>query len=69
MFAIAFFEARQRLKLMSTWVYFLGFLALTMLWMAAAGGFFKGASVTFGSQLIDSPRSLMFTTSFLGSSA
>ena len=67
MFAIAFFEARQRLKLMSTWVYFLGFLALTMLWMAAAGGFFKGASVTFGSQLIDSPRSLMFTTSFLGS--
>ena len=67
MFAIAFFEARQRLKLLSTWVYFFGFLALTMLWMAAAGGFFKGASVTFGSQLIDSPRSLMFTTSFLGS--
>ncbi|MTV38218.1 ABC transporter permease/M1 family aminopeptidase [Duganella radicis] len=67
MFAIAFFEARQRLKLLSTWVYFLGFLALTMLWMAAAGGFFKGASITFGSQLIDSPRSLMFTTSFLGS--
>jgi hypothetical protein len=67
MFAIALFEARQRLKLLSTWVYFFGFLALTMLWMAAAGGFFKGASVTFGSQLIDSPRSLMFTTSFLGS--
>jgi ABC-2 type transport system permease protein len=67
MFAIALFEARQRLKLLSTWVYFLGFLALSMLWMAAAGGFFKGASITFGSQLIDSPRSLMFTTSFLGS--
>jgi ABC-type transport system involved in multi-copper enzyme maturation permease subunit len=67
MLAIALFEARQRLKLPSTWVYFLGFLALSMLWMAAAGGFFKGASITFGSQLIDSPRSLMFTTSFLGS--
>ncbi|CAN7283481.1 ABC transporter permease/M1 family aminopeptidase [Duganella sp. LjRoot269] len=67
MFAIALFEARQRLKLLSTWVYFAGFLALSLLWMMAAGGFFKGASVTFGSQLIDSPRSLMFTTSFLGS--
>ncbi|TFW31261.1 ABC transporter permease/M1 family aminopeptidase [Duganella callida] len=67
MLAIALFEARQRLKLLSTWVYFAGFLALTMLWMAAAGGYFKGASVSFGSQLIDSPRSLMFTTSFLGS--
>src|SRR3954463_2191097 len=65
--AIAGFEARQRLKLLSTWVYFAGFLALSMLWMMAAGGFFKEASVTFGSQLIDSPRSLMFTTSFLGS--
>jgi ABC-2 type transport system permease protein len=67
MLAIALFEARQRLKLLSTWVYFAGFLALSMLWMMAAGGFFKEASVTFGSQLIDSPRSLMFTTSFLGS--
>ncbi|NYE63864.1 ABC-type transport system involved in multi-copper enzyme maturation permease subunit [Duganella sp. 1224] len=67
MFAIALFEARQRLKLLSTWVYFFGFLALAMLWMMAAGGFFKGASITFGSQLIDSPRALMFTTSFLGS--
>lgn len=67
MFAIAYFEARQRLKLLSTWVYFVGFLALSMLWMAAAGGFFKGASISFGSQLIDSPRSLMFTTSYLGS--
>jgi hypothetical protein len=67
MLAIALFEARQRLKLLSTWVYFAGFLALSVLWMMAAGGFFKQASVSFGSQLIDSPRSLMFTTSFLGS--
>ena len=67
MFAIAYFEARQRLKLLSTWVYFVGFLALSLLWMAAAGGFFKGASVTFGSLAINSPRSLMFTVSALGS--
>jgi hypothetical protein len=67
MFAIAFFEARQRLKLLSTWVYFLGFLALSLLWMAAAGGFFKEAQVTFGSLAINSPRSLMFTVSALGS--
>jgi ABC-2 type transport system permease protein len=67
MFAIALFEARQRLKLLSTWVYFSMFLLLSLLWMAAAGGVFKGATVTFGSLLIDSPRSLMFTTSFLGS--
>jgi hypothetical protein len=67
MLAIALFEARQRLLLLSTWVYFAGFLALSMLWMMAAGGFFKEAAVTFGNQFIDSPRSLMFTTSFLGS--
>jgi ABC-2 type transport system permease protein len=67
MFAIASFEARQRLKLLSTWVYFAGFLALALLWMAAAGGAFKQASVSFGSQLIDSPRSLMLTASYLGS--
>ena len=68
MLAIAFFEARQRLKLLSTWVYFGMFLALAMLWMAAAGGVFKEATVTFGGRLlIDSPRSVMITASFLGS--
>jgi len=67
MFAIAFFEARQRLKLISTWVYFVGFLVLALLWMAAAGGAFKEASVSFGSLVINSPRSLMITTSFLAS--
>ena len=35
--AIARFEAGQRLRLLSTWVYFGVFLALAMLWMAAAG--------------------------------
>ena len=67
MFAIAYFEARQRLKLLSTWVYFGGFLALSLLWMAAAGGLFKEASVSFGNMTINSPRSLMFTVSALGS--
>jgi hypothetical protein len=67
MLAIALFEARQRLKLLSTWVYFAGFLALALLWMAAAGGFFKEASISFGSLTINSPRSLMFSVSVLGS--
>ena len=67
MFAIARFEARQRLKLLSTWVYFAMFLALAMLWMAAAGGVFKEASISFGGKfLINAPRSLAFTCSLLG---
>src|SRR5476649_2710436 len=67
MFSIAYFGARQRLKLLSTWVYFAGFFLLALLWMAAAGGFFKGASISFGSQFINSPRSLMFSNCFIGS--
>lgn len=68
MFAIALFEARQRFKLLSTWVYFCLFLALSMLWMAAAGGVFKGVYVVFGSKiLINSPRSVLFTVSYLAS--
>src|SRR5471032_2645199 len=67
MFAIASFEARQRLKLLSTWVYFLMFLALAMLWMATAGGVFKEATISFGGKfLINAPRSLAFTCSVLG---
>ncbi|NHZ82032.1 hypothetical protein F2P44_22530 [Massilia sp. CCM 8695] len=67
MLAIALFEARQRLKLLSTWVYFGMFFALAMLWMAAAGGVFKDAYVTFGGRLfINSPRSIALTVAFLG---
>jgi hypothetical protein len=67
MFAIALFEARQRLKMLSTWVYFGMFLLLALLWMAAAGGVFKEATVTFGGRVfINAPRSIMFTASFLG---
>lgn len=67
LFAIARFEARQRLKLLSTWIYFGMFLALAMLWMAAAGGAFKDALVTFGGRvLINAPRQVALTASFLG---
>jgi ABC-2 type transport system permease protein len=65
--AIARFEARQRLKLLSTWVYFALFLALAMLWMAAAGGVFKDAVVSFGGRtFINAPRSVALTEAFLG---
>ena len=67
MFAIALFEAKQRLKLLSTWVYFGMFMLLAILWMAAAGGVFKEAMVTFGGRVfINAPRSIMLTSSFLG---
>ncbi|MCY0915869.1 ABC transporter permease/M1 family aminopeptidase [Massilia antarctica] len=67
MWAITLFEARQRLKLLSTWVYFGMFFALAMLWMAAAGGVFKDAYVTFGGRLfINAPRSIALTVAFLG---
>ena len=66
--AIAGFEFRSRLKLISTWVYFLIFFALAMLWMAAAGGLFKDASIAFGSGkvAVNSPFALMQTVGVLG---
>ena len=67
LFAIAGFEARQRLRLQSTWIYFGMFLAMAMLWMGAAGGAFRDATVTFGGRvLIDAPRQIALTASFLG---
>lgn len=67
MLVIALFEARQRLKLLSTWVYFGMFFTLALLWMAAAGGVFKEAYVSFGSKsLINSPFSVSITVAFLG---
>ena len=66
--AIAGFEARQRLKLLSTWVYFFAFFALALLWMAAAGGVFKEAFVSFGGRvLINAPRQIALSAAFLGS--
>ena len=67
LFAIARFEAGQRLRLLSTWIYFGMFLALAMLWMAAAGGVFRDAMVSFGGRLlINAPRQIALTASFLG---
>jgi hypothetical protein len=66
--AIAGFEARQRLKLLSTWVYFCAFLALALLWVAAAGGAFRDLNVYFGGRvLINAPRQIAISAAFLGS--
>jgi len=68
MFAIASFEFSSRLKLLSTWVYFAVFFALAMLWIAAAGGLFKDATISFGSGkvYVNSPYALAQTMSVLG---
>ncbi|GGC91559.1 ABC transporter permease/M1 family aminopeptidase [Undibacterium terreum] len=67
MFAILQFELRQRFTSISTYVYFLMFFALAMLWMAAAGGAFSGAVVSFGGKVsINAPVSVSQTITFLG---
>ncbi|MBS0446827.1 MAG: hypothetical protein JSR59_12865 [Proteobacteria bacterium] len=68
MLRIAGFEFRSRLRLLSTWIYFAVFFLLAMLWMAAAGGLFKSAAVSFGSGkvMVNSPFALMQTVVFLG---
>ena len=65
---IAGFEFRTRLKRISTWVYFVVFFALAMLWVAAAGGLIPGAIVAFGSGkiFINSPYAIGITVAFLG---
>jgi hypothetical protein len=66
--AIAAFEFRSRLKLLSTWVYFLVFLAIALLWIAAAGGLFKEANISFGSGkvAVNSPYAMAQTVAVLG---
>ncbi|MES2299696.1 MAG: M1 family aminopeptidase [Pseudomonadota bacterium] len=67
MLAIALFEAKQRLKLASTWAYFAIFLLVAMLWMAAAGGVFKDAYVSFGSKVnINSSFAIEISAAYLG---
>ena len=68
MLAIALFELRTRLRLVSTYVYFLVFAALAGLWMAAAGGVFQSANIVFGADkvAINSPYALAQTISVLG---
>ena len=68
MLHIALFEARQRLKLLSTWVYFGMFFAMALLWMAAAGGLLSEAQVSFGGKiLINTAFSITLTVTVLGS--
>lgn len=65
---IARFEAAQRLRMLSTWVCFTLFLALAVLWTAAAGGAFRDLVVTLGSRaLINAPRQVALTCAILGS--
>ena len=68
LFTIASFEFRSRLKLVSTWVYFLVFFSLSLLWIAAAGGLFKDANISFGSGkvAVNSPFALAETVAVLG---
>ena len=68
LFNIARFEFKTRVSRLSTWVYFLVFFSLAMLWIAAAGGLFKDAAVSFGSGkvFVNSPYALAQTVAFLG---
>ncbi|MET0981607.1 MAG: hypothetical protein ABWY02_05870 [Telluria sp.] len=65
--AVAGFEVRQRARTLSTWVYLAAFIALAMLWTAAAGGVFKETVVAFGARvLINGPRQVALSSAFLG---
>ena len=68
---IAAFELRSRLRRISTWVYFIVFFALAMMWVAAAGGAVPGAIVSFGSGKvwINSPYAIAQTMALLGMAA
>jgi hypothetical protein len=58
---ILLFEVHQRLRRISTYIYFLILLALGMLFMLVSGGAFSGSSVDFGTGgkvLVNSPYAL-----------
>ena len=65
---IALFELKTRLSRLSTWVYFLVFFFIALLWIAAAGGLFKDANVSFGSGkvFVNSPFAIAQTVTLLG---
>lgn len=67
LWTIARFELGSRMRLVSTYVYFLAFFALSLLWMAAAGGAFASANVVFDSEkvFINSPYALAQSLSVL----
>lgn len=67
-FVIARFEASQRCKLLSTWIFFAIFVALGLTWMAATSGMLRNLNIFIGSRLlIDAPRLIAMATAMLGS--
>jgi ABC-2 type transport system permease protein len=68
MWTIAWFDFARRLRMLSTYVYFVLFAVLAGLWMAAAGGALASASVNFGGDkvLINGPYALAIGMSILG---
>jgi ABC-type transport system involved in multi-copper enzyme maturation permease subunit len=68
MLAIAWFDFVRRLRMVSTYVYFVLFAVIAGLWMAAAGGALSNAAVNFGGDkvLINGPYALAFGIAFIG---
>lgn len=69
MIAIALFELRRRLKMLSTWVYFGVYLALGFILMNAAGGAWEAVVFSAGGGgkvLANSPYSLSAMLAYLG---
>ena len=65
---IASFEVRQRLRRISTYIYFLIFLALSIFFVCMAGGAVSGATVDFGTGgkiWLNSPYSLNVITMYI----
>ena len=68
LFTIASFEVRQRLRRISTYVYFLIFFALSVLFACMAGGAIPGATVDFGTGgkiFLNSPYALNVITMYI----
>src|SRR5579871_6335331 len=65
---IALFELRARLRMISTWVYFLLYAFLAGFWMVAAGGGLEHASLSVGSEkvFINAPYPLAVAITILG---
>ncbi|MFZ6656045.1 M1 family aminopeptidase [Undibacterium sp. TJN19] len=67
MLAILLFELRQKSRSLSSYVYFMVFFCLALLWMAVAGGMFSSASIGFGGKVnINAPVSIFQSITFLG---
>jgi len=68
-FAIAVFEVRRRLRMLSTYVYFGVFFALAVFFQLAAGGAIPWANIDFGAGakvLVNGPWALAMNMVFMG---